>query len=44
MKTKYSFREARRITKNHGFHTEQEFLNYDCPGAYGVQKDDVANI
>lgn len=43
MKTKYSFREARRITRKHGFHTEQEFLDYDCPGAYGVQKD-VANM
>lgn len=39
MKIKYTFREARRITRKHGFHTAEEFLQYECPGAYGVQKN-----
>ena len=39
MKVKYSFKEARRITRKHGFYTPQEFYDYECPGAYGIQKN-----
>jgi len=39
MKIKYSFQEARRITRKHGFRTPEEFLEYECPGAYGIQQN-----
>jgi hypothetical protein len=39
MKIKYTFQEARRITRKHGFQSPEEFLEYECPGAYGVQKN-----
>lgn len=35
----YSFTEARRIARGHGFSTIQEFLDYDCPGAYQLPKN-----
>lgn len=41
MKVKYSFQEARRITRKHGFQTREEFLEYECPGAYTVPKNVV---
>mmetsp|Transcript_810 Transcript_810/g.1835 ORF Transcript_810/g.1835 Transcript_810/m.1835 type:complete len:250 (-) Transcript_810:52-801(-) len=34
----YSFVEARRVARGHGFSTVEEFLDYDCPGAYQVPK------
>ena len=35
----YSFREARRIARGHGFDSREEFLEYSCPGAYRVPND-----
>ena len=35
----YSFEEARKIARGHGFASRQEFLEYDCPGAYQVPKN-----
>ncbi len=35
----YSFHEARRIARGHGFDTLQEFMEYSCPGAYQIPKD-----
>jgi len=35
----YSFVEARRVARGHGFSTVEEFLDYDCPGAYQVPKN-----
>ncbi len=39
MKKIYSFQEARRIARGHGFESEEEFLEYECPGAYGLPKN-----
>lgn len=38
----YSFQEARRIARGHGFDSYEEFMEYTCPGAYQIPKD--ANI
>ena len=35
----YSFDEARKIARGHGFSSKQEFLEYDCAGAYQLPKD-----
>lgn len=35
----YSFQEARRLARGHGFSTKEEFLQYDCPGAYQLPKN-----
>ena len=35
----YSFTEARRIARGHGFDSHQEFVEYTCAGAYQVPKD-----
>ena len=35
----YSFVEARRIARGHGFGSQQEFLDYDCAGAYQLPKN-----
>ena len=35
----YSFVEARRIARGHGFASQQEFLDYDCAGAYQLPKN-----
>jgi len=35
----YSFEEARRIARGHGFDSKEEFLKYMCPGAYQIPKD-----
>lgn len=35
----YSFTQARRMARAHGFASRQEFLDYDCPGAYQLPKD-----
>jgi len=35
----YSFDEARKMARNHGFESQQEFLSYECPGAYQVPKN-----
>eukprot|EP00977_Amphora_coffeiformis_P019166 scaffold6961_cov227-Amphora_coffeaeformis.AAC.2 len=35
----YTFTEARRMARTYGFTTRQEFLDYECPGAYKVPKD-----
>ena len=35
----YPFKEARRIARGHGFQTKQEFLDYECPGAYQLPKN-----
>ncbi|KAG7348439.1 phage-integrase repeat domain protein [Nitzschia inconspicua] len=34
----YTFAEARKIARSYGF-TKQEFLDYDCPGAYQLPKN-----
>jgi hypothetical protein len=35
----YSFDEARKIARGHGFSSRQEFIDYDCAGAYQLPKD-----
>jgi len=35
----YSFDDARRIARGHGFDSKEEFLEYTCPGAYQIPKD-----
>ncbi|VEU34498.1 unnamed protein product [Pseudo-nitzschia multistriata] len=35
----YSFSEARKIARGHGFSTREEFIEYDCAGAYQVPKN-----
>ena len=35
----YSYEEARRIARGHGFDSKEEFLDYVCPGAYQIPKD-----
>jgi hypothetical protein len=35
----YSFTESRRLARGHGFSTKQEFLDYDCAGAYQLPKN-----
>jgi hypothetical protein len=34
----YSFTEARKIARTYGF-TKEEFLDYECPGAYQLPKN-----
>lgn len=38
----FSFNEARKIARGHGFDSHEEFNDYSCPGAYQIPKD--ANI
>ena len=38
----FSFNEARKIARGHGFDSYEEFIDYSCPGAYQIPKD--ANI
>ena len=35
----YSFSEARKLARGHGFASREEFLDYDCPGAYQLPKN-----
>jgi hypothetical protein len=35
----YSFTEARKIARGHGFHSHQEFVEYTCPGVYQLPKN-----
>jgi hypothetical protein len=35
----YSFSEARRIARGHGFESRQEFIEYECAGAYQLPKN-----
>ena len=35
----YSFSEARKVARGHGFSSKEEFINYDCPGAYQLPKN-----
>ena len=35
----YQFEEARKIARGHGFESKQEFLAYDCAGAYQLPKN-----
>ncbi|KAL9182316.1 hypothetical protein ACHAXT_012968 [Thalassiosira profunda] len=35
----FSFDEARRIARGHGFDSKDEFIEYTCPGAYQIPKD-----
>jgi hypothetical protein len=35
----YSFTESRRIARGHGFSNKQEFLDYECAGAYQLPKN-----
>mmetsp|Transcript_33419 Transcript_33419/g.48381 ORF Transcript_33419/g.48381 Transcript_33419/m.48381 type:complete len:128 (-) Transcript_33419:162-545(-) len=35
----YSFSEARKIARQYGFVNRQEFLEYECPGAYQLPKN-----
>ena len=39
MKVIHSFKIARRIARKHGFSSKEEFLEYECPGAYGLKKN-----
>ena len=32
----YSYEEARRIARGHGFQSREEFIEYECAGAYQV--------
>ncbi|CAJ1936407.1 unnamed protein product [Cylindrotheca closterium] len=38
-KALYSFEQARRMARQHGFESKEEFLDYDCPGAYQLPKN-----
>jgi hypothetical protein len=38
-KALFSFHEARRIARYHGFESKEEFLEYSCPGAYQLPKN-----
>jgi len=35
----YSFEEARKIARGHGFDSKDEFIEYECAGAYQLPKD-----
>jgi len=35
----YSYEEARRIARGHGFQSREEFIDYECAGAYQLPKD-----
>ena len=35
----YSFHEARKIARGHGFDSKDEFIEYECAGAYQLPKD-----
>ena len=35
----FSFAEARRMARGHGFDSREEFHEYSCPGAYQIPKD-----
>ena len=35
----YSFTDARRMARTYQFSTKEEFLDYDCPGAYQLPKN-----
>ena len=35
----YPFQEARKIARNYGFESKEEFLEYSCPGAYQLPKN-----
>lgn len=35
----YSFFEARKIARGHGFDSKEEFIEYECAGAYQLPKD-----
>mmetsp|Transcript_59046 Transcript_59046/g.70423 ORF Transcript_59046/g.70423 Transcript_59046/m.70423 type:complete len:155 (-) Transcript_59046:870-1334(-) len=35
----FSFQDARKIARNYGFDTREEFLSYSCPGAYQLPKN-----
>jgi hypothetical protein len=35
----YSFSEARKVARGHGFSSKEEFMNYVCPGAYQLPKN-----
>ena len=35
----FTFEEARKIARGHGFDSQQEFVEYTCPGAYQIPKD-----
>ena len=35
----YNFSDARKMARGHGFSNKQEFLDYDCPGAYQLPKN-----
>jgi len=35
----FSFKEARRLSRGHGFSSKQEFDSYECAGAYQLPKN-----
>lgn len=35
----YTFDQARRMARSYGFCSRQEFIDYDCPGAYALPKN-----
>ena len=35
----YTFTEARKLARGHGFDSKEEFMEYSCPGAYHIPKD-----
>lgn len=38
-KKMYPFEEARKIARGHGFRTREEFIEYECAGAYQLPKN-----
>ena len=35
----FSFQEARRVARGHGFDSKEEYIEYSCPGAYQLPKN-----
>lgn len=35
----YTFPEARKVARGHGFSSKEEFIEYSCPGAYQLPKN-----
>jgi len=39
----YSFEEARKIARGHGFDSKDEFIEYECAGAYIISQRSAAH-
>lgn len=35
----YTFNEARKIARSMGFHSQDEFVDYECAGSYQLPKN-----